>query len=89
MARGDQQLKFRVPEELKQMLTEAAELNHRSLNAEIVARLAMSFPNPAVERIARTINLRRQEESISGALAEMSDRLKEIQEELSRLQETK
>jgi hypothetical protein len=43
MAREDHQLKFRVPAGLKAALEESAASNHRSLNAEIIARLEESL----------------------------------------------
>lgn len=43
MSRTDPQLKVRLSEELKAAVTEAAKRNHRSVNAEIVARLEESF----------------------------------------------
>ena len=43
MSRTDPQLKVRLSEELKAAVTEAAKNNHRSVNAEIVARLEESF----------------------------------------------
>ena len=43
MARDDHQLKFRVPAGLKAALEKSAAENHRSLNAEITARLEESM----------------------------------------------
>ncbi|MFD2677295.1 Arc family DNA-binding protein [Camelimonas lactis] len=43
MARDDHQLKFRVPEGMKQRLEAAAVESKRSLNAEIIDRLDASF----------------------------------------------
>lgn len=40
---GTEQLKFRIPGELKQQLQTSADNRGRSLNAEIVARLSQSF----------------------------------------------
>jgi ubiquinone biosynthesis protein UbiJ len=42
MARDDAQLKFRVPDDLKEHLQRIAARNMRSLNAEIIARLEAS-----------------------------------------------
>ena len=39
MSRNDPQMKIRLPEDLKSSVTEAAERNGRSINAEIVHRL--------------------------------------------------
>jgi len=38
---------LRMPDDLRQQLEAAAKENHRSLNAEIVARLQESFDKPA------------------------------------------
>ncbi|MGE4533412.1 Arc family DNA-binding protein [Halomonas sp.] len=43
MSRTDPQFKLRVPLELKEQIEKAAEENHRSMNAEIVARLQSTF----------------------------------------------
>lgn len=43
MGREDPQLKLRLTEEMKDAVTAAARSNGRSVNAEIVARLTMSF----------------------------------------------
>jgi uncharacterized protein (DUF1778 family) len=43
MAREDRQLKLRLTDEMKALVTEAARANGRSVNAEIVHRLEQSF----------------------------------------------
>lgn len=43
MSRTDPQFKLRLPLELKEQIEAAAEENHRSMNAEIVARLQESL----------------------------------------------
>lgn len=43
MSREDQQMKVRLPADLKQHIEDAASAARRSLNAEIVARLQASF----------------------------------------------
>ncbi|MDC8802434.1 Arc family DNA-binding protein [Halomonas pacifica] len=43
MTRADPQFKLRMPLELKEQIDKAAEENHRSINAEIVARLQSTF----------------------------------------------
>jgi hypothetical protein len=43
MAREDAQLKLRLSEDLKDLVSTTAKLNNRSINAEIVARLEESF----------------------------------------------
>jgi hypothetical protein len=48
MSREDPQLKLRLPEEIKNRLTEAARDNKRSVNAEILARLEASLSEPQI-----------------------------------------
>ncbi|CQI98059.1 Arc family DNA-binding protein [Yersinia frederiksenii] len=45
MSREDPQLRIRLPIELKDKIEEAAKVNSRSMNAEIVQRLDVSFLN--------------------------------------------
>ncbi|WP_311769730.1 Arc family DNA-binding protein [Burkholderia sp. Bp9090] len=45
MTREDPQMKLRLPAELKDVLTAAAQENNRSLNAEVVKRLEDSVTN--------------------------------------------
>jgi hypothetical protein len=85
MARGDHQLKFRVPEELKRLLEEAAERNNRSLNAEITTRLAMSFPNPELEQTARAQVLKSRERQIEDQVRYLTESLADIRDEIDRI----
>lgn len=43
MSREDPQFKLRLPQELRDRIEQAAKESKRSLNAEIVARLELSF----------------------------------------------
>jgi hypothetical protein len=53
MTRADLQVNFRMPASLKAMLEAAAKENHRSLTAELIARLEASFRhNELVEETA-------------------------------------
>ncbi|AJJ05089.1 Arc family DNA-binding protein [Yersinia pseudotuberculosis] len=45
MSREDPQLRIRLPIELKEKIEDAAKVNSRSMNAEIVQRLDVSFLN--------------------------------------------
>ncbi len=45
MSRANPQVNFRIPPELKEQLESAAKENHRSITAELVARLEQSFKN--------------------------------------------
>ena len=47
MARDDPMFRLRMPADLKQTLTQAAKINHRSLNAEIVQRLELTLAQPS------------------------------------------
>lgn len=47
---------LRMPQELRERLTEAAKANNRSMNAEIVARLEGSFANKEVDRYSTEIH---------------------------------
>ncbi|MFV1694209.1 Arc family DNA-binding protein [Phaeobacter sp. JH20_25] len=48
MARDDLHFRLRIPEALKLQVEKAAKDNHRSMTAEIVARLEESFSDSAV-----------------------------------------
>lgn len=43
MSRDDPMMRIRLPDDLKAMVKARAEANHRSMNAEIVARLEWSI----------------------------------------------
>jgi hypothetical protein len=43
MARDDQHFRLRIPEDLKARVETAARENHRSMTAEIIARLELTF----------------------------------------------
>ena len=46
MSRDDLHFRLRIPEDLKSQVEAAARENHRSMTAEIVARLTASFSTP-------------------------------------------
>lgn len=52
MAREDLHFRLRIPEELKVRVEASAEVNNRSMTAEIVSRLAESLDNDARLRLA-------------------------------------
>lgn len=54
MSRDHQQLRVRVPPELKDALDKAADENNRTLTAEIVYRLQQSFENPSKQSGSET-----------------------------------
>lgn len=49
MARDDLHFRLRIPEDLKLQIESAAKENHRSMTAEIVARLSASFSADRIE----------------------------------------
>lgn len=51
MTREDPQMKLRLPAELKEKLAEAAAQSGRSINAEVVSRLAASFARGDAEGV--------------------------------------
>lgn len=62
---------FRLPYELYEQLKESADANNRSVNAELVARLAASFEDPgssmkALRNKARTAEIRALAAEASG-----------------------
>ncbi|KAA1182110.1 Arc family DNA-binding protein [Rhizobium tropici] len=69
MAREDPQLKLRLTEELKALVTNAAKANGRSVNAEIVSRLESSFSNE--DEIAYLRDKDRENETIINRLTGM------------------
>lgn len=82
MKQTDPQYKLRMPVELKALIDEAAKENHRSINAEIIARLAASFNAEVVDfalaipprsaagtSIARPLALGNAESLLEAALA--------------------
>lgn len=71
MAREDAQLKLRLSEELKALVTEAAKANGRSVNAEIVHRLEQTFGG---------------EEKLWSAIGEFEDTVPEMKEKLEELE---
>lgn len=71
------QYKLRMPPELRDKLKSASEENHRSMNAEIVARLQESFdPAPAE---AHTLDEATRRELLASLMAEIAEeRLRQI-----------
>lgn len=86
MAADDPHFRLRIPVELRDLLKRAAEANRRSINAEIVARLATSFPNPDLERLSRAHYLRQQEESLQDQIRDIHERLQSVTRQLKEIQ---
>lgn len=55
MQRADPQFKLRLPEKLKAQIELSAKNNHRSLNAEVVARLERSFDSEPEYHMAQRL----------------------------------
>lgn len=70
MAREDLHFRLRIPEELKHRIEKAAAGSHRSMTAEIVARLENSFANDVV--------VTRADPSQTEAFTESLDRTREL-----------
>ena len=66
-----------LPDHLHQALKSAARQNHRSLRAEILARLTASFHNGPVDTTALLERVRRRRASI-GPLDLSEDKLREM-----------
>ena len=88
MAREDHQLKFRVPAILKAKLEAYAEQNKRSLNAEIIARLEESLPDPDArerrEEERYRLRLQAEKDETVRMLKDMQERLDANEGQLSR-----
>lgn len=84
MAREDLHFRLRIPEELKKRIENAAELNMRSMTAEIIERVGYTFGpvDTAMEDLLKSI--REREEEISQLKRQIDARDSEI-EELNRI----
>lgn len=73
MAREDLHFRLRIPEQLKAKVLKAAYDNHRSMTAEIIARLERSFPptepiqvDPEVRELAEIAAMSKEETGYAG-----------------------
>ncbi|UZW60269.1 Arc family DNA-binding protein [Lysobacter enzymogenes] len=91
MAVNDPHFKIRMPRELKQLLEGAAERQGRSLTAEIVHRLQLTFSNdmPQENLLETATNLRENMEYVAKARADyealnasVEDRLRKLEENM-------
>src|SRR3990167_2912893 len=64
MTRSDLQVNFRMPASLKAALESAAKENHRSLTAELVARLEASFDPVALVDFASALQPNEKTDSV-------------------------
>lgn len=85
MAKDDLYFRLRIPEELKAKVAEAAEANNRSMTAEILTRLAMSFPNPDFDRLARAQALKSRERQVEEQVRYLTESLADIREQIDRI----
>ena len=78
MARDDPQFKLRLPAALHEQIKEASEQNHRSMNAEMVSRLAASFEHRGLSIDSLNAADRIKRQNVIDALAEAQRLLKEM-----------
>ena len=57
MKQTDPQYKLRLPQELKDLVEEAAKRTGRSMNAEVVARLQTTFEAPLLGRLSAATDI--------------------------------
>lgn len=81
MARTDPQVNFRIPAELKDKLDEAAKENGRTLTAELILRLEMTFENDdTIQDLAARV------ESLENEVASLEDDQRENNRRLDALE---
>ncbi|MEQ1975014.1 Arc family DNA-binding protein [Xenorhabdus sp. SGI240] len=77
MSREDAQMKIRLPAELKEQLEKAAAENKRSMNAEVLQRLAESFGDNFYQGVTTSSDYESKIESIDKKLDTLTDKLSE------------
>lgn len=81
MARTDPQVNFRIPAELKDKLDEAAKENGRTLTAELILRLELTFENDdTIQDLAARV------ESLENEVASLEDDQRENNRRLDALE---
>lgn len=82
MSRQDPQMKIRLPEELRDAIASAADSFGRSMNAEIVYRLAASFaaPEQPITPAQRDFMMRFMEEQMAIVTKRYDGKLEEIRD---------
>lgn len=72
----------RFPAGMRDRLKAEAAANKRSLNAEIIARLEASFPDPNAEKEREAYFLQQREETLTFNMNMMMEQLAQIQKDL-------
>lgn len=85
MAFDDPHFRLRIPSELRDRLRSAAAESRRSINAEIIARLEATFPDPDREARRRYEMLQIQREDAARALENFRSRLELLEKEIEEL----
>lgn len=87
-SRGSEQFNLRLPDGMRDRLREAAEANGRSMNAEIIARLGLSFENEEnMKRLSARIEKDELVMSYEIARRDMASTQKSLLETVSKLEE--
>lgn len=87
-SRGSEQFNLRLPDGMRDRLREAAEANGRSMNAEIIARLGLSFENEEnMKRLSARIEKDELIISYEMARREMASTQKSLSDTVSKLEE--
>lgn len=78
MSRAHPQVNFRIPPDLKEQLEQAAKENHRSITAELVARLEETFE---IEESLKVVAPGAPVTGTSGLLMDLHNELEELKHE--------
>lgn len=78
MSRAHPQVNFRIPPDLKEQLEQAAKENHRSITAELVARLEETFE---IEESLKAVAPGAPVTGTSGLLMDLHNELEELKHE--------
>ena len=84
-SRGSDQFVVRMPDGMRNRLREAADANGRSMNAEIIARLEGSFPDPDADKKFEKFVLEQREEALVFNMNSIMEQLSHIQTELAEI----
>ncbi|MCO5072128.1 MAG: Arc family DNA-binding protein [Rhizobiaceae bacterium] len=84
MARDDPHFRLRFPDDLRSKVEAAAKENHRSMTAEIIARLEMTFKPGVSKAIDREALMVEQIELARREMFELRQRLHDVDELISK-----